>query len=82
MPLTPQSIRKTVTIYLNGELVEKQIVLELSKDWSEAQINFFKKMIKQGGSFKINGNSFETKLPEPQLTSRGEKDTGVIVYPE
>jgi hypothetical protein len=82
MPLTPQSIRKTVSIYLNGELVEKQIVLELSKDWSEAQINFFKKMIKQGGSFKINGNSFETKLPEPQLTSRGEKDTGVIVYPE
>ena len=82
MPLTPQSIRKSVSIYLNGELVEKQIVLELSKDWSEAQINFFKKMIKQGGSFKINGNSFETKLPEPQLTSRGEKDTGVIVYPE
>jgi hypothetical protein len=82
MPLTPQSIRKTVSIYLNGELVEKQIVLELSKDWSEAQINFFKKMIKQGGSFKINGNSFETKPPEPQLTSRGEKDTGVIVYPE
>jgi hypothetical protein len=82
MPLTPQSIRKTVSIYLNGELVEKQIVLELSKDWSEAQINFFKKMIKQGGSFKINKNSFETKPPEPQLTSRGEKDTGIIVYPE
>jgi hypothetical protein len=82
MPLTPQSIRKSVSIYLNGELVEKQIVLELSKDWSEAQINFFKKMIKQGGSFKINGNGFETKPAEPMLTSKGEKDTGVIVYPE
>ena len=82
MPLTPQSIRKSVSIYLNGELVEKQIVLELSKDWSEAQINFFKKMIKQGGSFKIQGNTFETIPPEPLLTSRGERDTGVIVYPE
>ena len=65
MPLTPQSIRKTVSIYINGELVEKQTVLDLSNDWSEAQINFFKKMIKQGGSFKINGNPFEIKPAEP-----------------
>jgi hypothetical protein len=82
MPLTPQSIRKTVSIYINGELVEKQTVLDLSNDWSEAQINFFKKMIKQGGSFKINGNSFEIKPTEPLLTSKGERDAGVIVYPE
>lgn len=82
MPLTPQSIRKTVSIYINGELVEKQTVLNLSEDWSDAQINFFKKMIKQGGSFKINGSAFETKPAEPMLTSKGEKDTGVIVYPE
>jgi len=39
-------------------------------------------MIKQGGSFKINGNSFETKPPEPLLNSKGEKDPGIIVYPE
>jgi hypothetical protein len=39
-------------------------------------------MIKQGGSFKINGNAFETKPAEPLLTSKGEKDTGIIVYPE
>ena len=82
MPLTPQSIRKTVSIYINGELVEKQTVLDLSNDWSEAHINFFKKMIKQGGSFKINGNPFEIKPAEPLLTSKGEKDQGIIVYPE
>ena len=70
MPLTPQSIRKTVSIYINGEIVEKQTVLDLSNDWSEAQINFFKKMIKQGGSFKINGNPFEIKPAEPLLTSK------------
>jgi hypothetical protein len=38
-------------------------------------------MIKQGGSFKINGNKFQTIPPEPQLTSRGEKDTGIIILP-
>ena len=39
-------------------------------------------MIKQGGKFKIQGNEFEAKAPEPMLTSRGEKDSGIIVYPE
>ena len=82
MALKGQSIRKGVDIYLNGKLVEKQVILDLSENWTESQENFFRKMIKQGGSFKINGNSFETKPPEPLLTSKGEKDSGVIVYPE
>jgi len=82
MTLKGQSIRKGVDIYLNGKLVEKQVVLDLSETWTESQENFFKKMIKQGGSFKINGNSFETKPPEPLLNSKGEKDPGIIVYPE
>jgi hypothetical protein len=82
MALKGQAIRKGVDIYLNGKLVEKQVVLDLSETWTESQENFFRKMIKQGGSFKINGNSFETKPPEPLLTSKGEKDSGVIVYPE
>jgi hypothetical protein len=82
MALKGQAIRKGVDIYLNGKLIEKQVVLDLSETWTESQENFFRKMIKQGGSFKINGNSFETKPPEPLLTSKGEKDSGVIVYPE
>ncbi len=82
MALKGQAIRKGVDIYLNGKLIEKQVVLDLSETLTESQENFFRKMIKQGGSFKINGNSFETKPPEPLLTSKGEKDSGVIVYPE
>lgn len=82
MALKGQAIRKGVDIYLNGKLIEKQVVLDLSETWTESQENFFRKMIKQGGSFKINGNSFETKPPEPLLTSKGEKDSGIIVYPE
>jgi hypothetical protein len=82
MALKGQSIRKGVDILLNGKKVEKQVILDLSETWTEAQENFFKKMIKQGGSFKIQGNEFQAKAPEPMLTSRGEKDSGIIVYPE
>lgn len=82
MPLASQSIRKGVTIYKNNILTEKQEVIELSKNWSEAQVSFFKKMIKQGGTFKINEDSFKIVAQEPLLTSRGEKDAGIIIYPE
>jgi hypothetical protein len=82
MALKGQSIRKGAIIYMNGEVVEKQVVLVLSEKWTESQENFFKKMVKQGGSFKVAGTLFEIKVPEPQLTSRGEKDSGIIVYPE
>ena len=43
---------------------------------------FFKKMIKQGGTFKINEDSFQIIAQEPLLTSKGEKDAGIIIYPE
>ena len=34
--LSKQSIRKIHTIFYNGELVDKDIVIELSKDFSES----------------------------------------------
>jgi len=82
MALKGQSIRKGVDIYLNGELATKQQVIELSENWTESQENFFRKMIKQGGTFKVAGVSFEIKVAEQMVTSKGEKDIGVIVYPE
>ena len=82
MALKGQSIRKGVDIYLNGELATKQQVIELSENWTESQENFFRKMIKQGGTFKVAGISFNIKVAEQMVTSKGEKDTGVIVYPE
>lgn len=82
MALKGQSIRKGVDIYLNGELATKQQVIELSENWTESQENFFRKMIKQGGTFKVAGTSFNIKVAEQMVTSKGEKDIGVIVYPE
>ena len=76
MALSPQSIRKGTTITFDGIVVEKQQIIEASQSWSESQINFFKKMLKQGGGFKINGTHIKTTPTETLLTSRGEKDGG------
>jgi hypothetical protein len=51
-------------------------ILEISKSWDEKQEILFKKMIKQGGKFRINGVVINATLPETILTSRGEKDGG------
>jgi len=74
MALKPQSIRKNVQILLENKLTEKQTILELSENWTEQQENFFKKMLKQGGEFKII-------LQNQILTSKGEKDAGIITIP-
>mgnify|MGYP000377176312 FL=1 len=62
MALTPQSIRSNVIIKLNGEYVRKEKIIELSKDWNDRQITFFKKMTQQGGKLRILGNRFEIKI--------------------
>jgi hypothetical protein len=78
MSISPQSIRKGTTITFDGVVVEKQQIIEASQSWSESQINFFKKMLKQGGGFKINGIHISTFPTDTMLNSRGEKDGGII----
>jgi hypothetical protein len=79
--LKPQSIRKGVQIIVNGKEAEKQEVIDLSKEWNEQQVNFFKKLLKQGGSTKINGVSFKIVPQDKVVTSKGEKDSGIITVP-
>ena len=79
--LKPQSIRKGVTILLNGKEAIKQEIIDLSVDWSDSQTNFFKKLLKQGGETKINNNRFKIIPQETVVNSKGEKDPGVIVIP-
>ena len=79
--LKPQSIRKGVTILLNGKEIIKQEIIDLSVDWTESQTNFFKKLLKQGGETKINNNRFKIIPQEAIVNSKGEKDPGVIVIP-
>ena len=81
MALTPQSIRSNIIIKLNGEYVRKEEIINLSKDWNDRQITFFKKMLQQGGNLRILGNLFEITVQETLLTSRGEKDGGIFKSP-
>jgi hypothetical protein len=81
MALKPQSIRKGMVILIENQPIEKQDLLKLSESWTEQQENFFKKMLKQGGEFKIQGKQFKTTPPNQILTSKGEKDAGVIQIP-
>jgi hypothetical protein len=79
--LSKQSIRGKVEIYHNGQKLTKDDIIELSKEWTEVQENFFRKMLKQGGKFSIKGYKFHIKPEEQLLTSRGEKDAGIITLP-
>lgn len=81
MALKPQSIRKGMVVLLENKPIEKQDLIKLSESWSESQINFFKKMLKQGGEFKVQGNKFRTIPASKILDSTGKKDGGVIQIP-
>ena len=71
--LSKQSIRKEHSIFLNGELIEKDEMIEISKEFTDREEQRFRKMLKQGGIFSIQGNEFEIKRKEYKFrNSRGE----------
>ena len=77
--LSKQSIRKNHTILYNGELVEKDVVIELSKDFNENEIKRFKKMLQQGWSIKIKGNTFQIIREDTQhINNKGEVESPFI----
>ena len=81
MALKPQSIRKGVIILLDTEETDKQTIIELSESWTEQQVNFFKKMLKQGGEFRIQGRRFNITPATKIVNSIGQKDGGVVQIP-
>jgi len=71
--LSKQSIRKEHSIYLNGELLEKDELIEISTEFSEKEELRFRKMLKQGGKLTIQGNEFVIARKEYKVrNSRGE----------
>ena len=71
--LSKQSIRKEHSIYLNGELLEKEEMLEISEEFSEVEEQRFRKMLQQGGKIRIQGNLYEIIKSEYKVrNSRGE----------
>lgn len=74
--ISPQSIRKGIIIKFDGVQVDKQRVIEASKEWSPNHEALFKKLLKQGGQFKINGILISVTPEEKTFNSRGETDGG------
>ena len=82
MPLKKQSIRKNMNIVVNGDKISKDELILISEDWNETQENFFRKMLKQGGHFRLKGIKFEIDIERDAKTrSDGTRDPGVITIP-
>ena len=82
MALSRQSLRKGVHVLINGELATKEELITLSEGWTERKEVFFRKMLQQGGKFKMDDKSFEIKIRVADtLRSDGEVDSGVTQIP-
>ena len=82
MALKKQSIRKNMTILVDRNVISKDELITMSTLWTESQEKFFRKMLKQGGKFKINGVPFEIQLEHDNKTrSDYTKDSGIIKIP-
>jgi hypothetical protein len=75
--ISPQSIRKGITIKFDNVVVDKPTIIKASEEWKESHEILFKKLLKQGGTFKINGILVDVKPADKNLTSRGEADGGI-----
>ncbi len=75
--ISKQSIRAGVTIFTAGEKLDKDTIISKSEKWSDKEITFFKKMLKQGGRFSIKGEKFYITVPEQIFNNKGEVE-GVI----
>ncbi|MDB4343633.1 hypothetical protein OAE25_00585 [Verrucomicrobiales bacterium] len=82
MALSKQSIRQGVHVLVDGEHATKEELITLSETWTEKKELFFRKMLQQGGNFRMDGKEFVVKIREHlQLRSDGTKDGGVVTIP-
>ncbi len=70
--ISKQSIRAGVSIFSAGEKLDKDTVIFKSENWSDKEVLFFKKMLKQGGRFSIKGEKFYITVPEQIYNQKGE----------
>jgi|TARA_R110001583_G_scaffold2443_1_gene17814 hypothetical protein len=64
MTLKKQSIRSKHHITIEGKSISKDELISKSENWSEIQENFFRKMLKQGGTFKVAGVKYKIEIEE------------------
>jgi hypothetical protein len=82
MALKKQSIRNNMHITVDGKEVIKDDLILLSEEWNETQENFFRKMLRQGGHFRLKGRKFIVELKErADLDSNGDKPVNLPPIP-
>jgi transcription initiation factor IIE alpha subunit len=82
MTLKKQSIRKNMIILANNKLITKEELITESENWSESQELFFKKMIKQGGTFNVNKIQYKVSIEQrDDLDSKGNKPVNLPLSP-
>ena len=69
--ISKQSIRAGVSIFNAGEKLDKDTIIFKSENWSDKEVLFFKKMLKQGGRFSIKGEKFYITVPEQIYNNKG-----------
>jgi hypothetical protein len=70
--ISKQSIRRGVSISSQGLTLDKDSIISMSEKWNDKEVNLFKKMLKQGGSFSIKGKKFKITVPEQIYNQKGE----------
>ena len=82
MTLKKQSIRSKHHITVEGKPISKDELISRSENWSEIQENFFRKMLKQGGTFKVAGVKYKIELDERNdLDSNGNRPVNLPPLP-
>ena len=82
MALKKQSIRQGVYVLIDGVKASKEELITLSETWTEKKEVFFRKMLQQGGKFKMDGKEFIIKIREKlHMRSDGRMDGGVVQVP-
>ena len=73
--LSKQSLRSNVQVFINDELATKEQLISLSESWTDNEEALFRKLLKQGGKFKIRGQHYKIQIEEQILNSRGNVDS-------
>ena len=82
MTLKKQSIRQGVHVLIDGELATKEELITLSESWTEKKEVFFRKMLQQGGNFKMDGKNFKIKIRDNiKMRSDTSIDGGIKSIP-
>jgi hypothetical protein len=82
MTLKSQSIRKGIIIKFDNVEVDKQTVISASEAWTPSHDTLFKKLLKQGGMFSINGVKVEVIPATKVVNSKGDPEVkGPLIDP-